>query len=63
MMDNHNNMLYAVVVILSLLVAFLAGSSIGNAINIGKLKATAIQTECARYHPNTAKFEWLKEQE
>jgi len=51
--------------ILVCLAAFTIGLVLGDLVQGGaaeeKWQKTTAQTECARYHPDTGKFEWIKE--
>jgi hypothetical protein len=46
-----------------LLISFPINHLWGYSKGLSRAYALAAQTECARYHPDTAKFEWLKENE
>jgi hypothetical protein len=50
-------------ILAGILLSFLIGLLIGWARGENKTQAKVAQTECARYHPETGRFEWLKEQE
>ena len=51
--------------ILVCLAAFITGLGLGGFAQGGaaeeKWQKTTAQTECARFHPDTGKFEWIKE--
>ena len=54
-MDEENIILLIAAVFFSVFLSVFGGHSLG----ISEQQAKAAQTECARYHPDTGKFEWL----
>jgi hypothetical protein len=63
MSDNEKRFLWGLVAFLVLSLSFMLGNGRGGSSGQEQTQAIAAQTECARYHPETGKFEWLEEQE
>tara|TARA_R110000796_G_scaffold7861_4_gene26511 strand:- start:673 stop:846 length:174 start_codon:yes stop_codon:yes gene_type:complete len=56
-MDEESIGILIVAIAVSLCLAFFGGWKLG----ISQTQEKAAQTECARYHPDTGKFEWLRQ--
>jgi hypothetical protein len=56
-MKDRMDSLFVLFLVTVFCVFFLIGAFAGE----GRLKGLAAATECARFHPDTGKFEWLKE--
>ena len=54
-MDDENVIILIAAVFFSIFLSVFGGWHL----SISEQQAKAAQTECARYHPDTGKFEWL----
>ena len=59
MMDEENTIILIAAVFFSIFLSVFGGWYL----SISEQQAKAAQTECARYHPDTGKFEWLGEED
>ena len=57
-MDEENTIILIAAVFFSIFLSVFGGWYLG----LGHTQDIAAQTECARYHPDTGKFEWLGEE-
>ena len=57
MMDEESIVILIAAIAFSLCLAFYGGWKLG----ISQTQDIAARTECARYHPDTGKFEWLRD--
>ena len=57
-MDDENVIILIAAVFFSIFLSVFGGWHL----SISEQQAKAAQTECARYHPDTGKFEWIGEQ-
>tara|TARA_R110001632_G_scaffold218189_1_gene347200 strand:- start:193 stop:369 length:177 start_codon:yes stop_codon:yes gene_type:complete len=58
-MDEENTIILIAAVFFSIFLSVFGGWYL----SISEQQAKAAQTECARYHPDTGKFEWLGEED
>ncbi len=60
-MHNNQKLILCLGFFLGLFFSAMFGCVWGHSVGLEQSKAIAATTECARYHPDTGKFEWLRQ--